>query len=259
MEEKKMKKGKILKKIIITILVIFGLLFALILFLAISQNREEQILKQEIINYSNKNLVDDDFSITVKTSGDYAYVEEAVKRFYKELSDNAKTISSYLASDEFNTILSPEKLSLDRPNYTKSYSFLDIARKKINDSLSQIQKLTNQETVKNLLDKDKLEDSDYYYELYLNLMCTEQDLKNLEELRKETEIMTKNLNELIDKIYEILDFLKANDNIVVYGDNTVYFKSNATLIKYQELIEELNKIMDKIINSQGSKKNSNEI
>lgn len=100
-----MKKKKILKRVIIIIGIILALFLALIMYEVINELQEEKVLKQEIINYSNKDLATDDFSITVKTSGDCAYVEEAVKRFYKELSDDVKTINLYLTNDKLNNIL----------------------------------------------------------------------------------------------------------------------------------------------------------
>ena len=117
-----MKKNKILKKVVISILVIFSLFLALIVYIAVKQIQEEKVLKQEIINYSNKDLATDNFSITVKTSGDCAYVEEAVKKFYKELSDDVKTINLYLNNDKLTNILSYENLVKDKPNFTLSHS-----------------------------------------------------------------------------------------------------------------------------------------
>lgn len=74
-----MKKKKSIKKIIIGIVIAVVIFLGLIFFMAYKELQEEDILKQEIINYSNKDLATDDYSIKVKTTGDRAYVEEAVK------------------------------------------------------------------------------------------------------------------------------------------------------------------------------------
>ena len=75
-----MKNKKGLKKIIIGIIIAVVIIIGLIFFIAFKELQEEDILKQEIINYSNKDLVKDDYPIEVKTTGDRAYVEEAVKK-----------------------------------------------------------------------------------------------------------------------------------------------------------------------------------
>ena len=91
-----MKKKKMIKWIIITVAIIITSFLALCGYWVIEDLKQEEILKQEIINYSHKNLESDDFTVIVKTKGDYAYVEEAIKKYYKELSDNI--IYSYSTS-----------------------------------------------------------------------------------------------------------------------------------------------------------------
>ncbi len=234
-----MKKNKILKKVVISILVIFSLFLALIVYIAVKQIQEEKVLKQEIINYSNKDLATDNFSITVKTSGDCAYVEEAVKKFYKELSDDVKTINLYLNNDKLTNILSYENLVKDKPNFTLSHSTVKIARDKINESFDSIKRLSEEKTIKNLIDKDKLEDSDYYYDLYLSLMYTEKDLDALKKLRKEMENLSSNLNQFLDKVDEILYFLEENNSKVIYSNNMIYFATDTQLNQYKQLLSEL--------------------
>ena len=83
-----MKKRKSwVRKILIGIGILF-LVFVLFIFYLVFQDlRQEDVLKQEIVNVSNLDLARDDYKIVVKTKGDYAYVEEAIKKYYKELSD----------------------------------------------------------------------------------------------------------------------------------------------------------------------------
>lgn len=248
-----MKKKKVLKRIIIIIGIILALFLALIVYEVINELQEEKVLKQEIINYSNKDLATDDFSITVKTSGDCAYVEEAVKRFYKELSDDVKTINLYLTNDKLNNILSYESLIKDKPNYTLSHSTVNVARNKINESFDSIKELSKEKTIKNLIDKDKLENSEYYYDLYLNLMYTEKDLEDLEKLRKDMETISNNLNQYLNKIDEILYFLENNNSKVIYSNNMIYFETTAELNQYKQLLSDLNELGNNLINEDTSK------
>ena len=95
-----MKNKKGLKKIIIGIVIAVVIIIGLIFFTAFKELQEEDILKQEIINYSNKDLAKDDYPIEVKTTGDRAYVEEAVKKYYKSLSDSVKAINNSLNDEE---------------------------------------------------------------------------------------------------------------------------------------------------------------
>ena len=145
----KNKKGKILKKILIAIGIIIILFIVVIVYFVIKDLKQEEILKQEIINYSNMDLAKDEYTIYVKTTGDYAYVEEAVKKFYKELSDNVKAINYYANDKELINILDPNNLITDRPNFIKSYNIIEKGRTKITNSINRIKELCSEDTIKN--------------------------------------------------------------------------------------------------------------
>ena len=171
-----MKNKKLIKKIIIGIVIVVVIIIGLIFFMAFKELQEEDILKQEIINYSNKDLSKDNYPIEVKTTGDRAYVEEAVKKYYKSLSDSVKTINSLLNDEELTNILTINSLRNDSPNYTKSHTLISDTKSKVTKELENISRLCEEDTIKNLIDKEKLSDSEYYYDFYLNHMYTEKDL-----------------------------------------------------------------------------------
>ncbi len=234
-----MKKKKGIKKIIIGIIIVFVIIIGLITFMAVKELQEEDILKQEIINYSNKDLITDDFKIEVKTTGDRAYIEEAVKKYYKSLSDSVKAINSYLNDEELTNILTVNSLRNDSPNYTKSHNLISNTKSKVGKELENIKSLCEEDTIKNLIDKDKLSDSEYYYDFYLDLMYTKKDLETLNSTKEEMETLSNNLNEFLDKVDEILTFLETNANYIEYTDTNINFTNDALLNEYNNLLDEL--------------------
>lgn len=243
-----MKNKKGLKKIIIGIVIAVVIIIGLIFFTAFKELQEEDILKQEIINYSNKDLVTDDYPIEVKTTGDRAYVEEAVKKYYKSLSDSVKAINSYLNDEELTNILTIESLINDSPNYLKSHTLISNTKSKVTKELENISSLCEEDTIKNLIDKDKLSDSEYYYDFYLDLMYTEKDLEMLNSTKEEMEILSTKLNEFLDKVDEILTFLETNANYIEYTDTDIYISDGNILNEYNNLIEELTTLANNMNN-----------
>ncbi len=236
------KKHKTLKRVILAIVAIVVVLAAIIIYFVVKDLQQEELLKQEIVNYSNKNLGTDDFPIVVKTTGDYAYVEEAVKKYYKNLSDNVKAINSYLKNDKLLTVLSPDSLKNDRPTYASSHEIIKSTRDNINESLKNIDELCDEKTIKNLIDKEKLDDGDYYYDLYLKFMYTEKDKEDLEKTREGMQEISKTFNQYLDKADEILTFLQVNDSTIEYNAGMVYFRSTNQLAEYNKLVTELQEI-----------------
>lgn len=237
-----MKNKKLIKNIIISIVIVVVIIIGLIFFTAFKELQEEDILKQEIINYSNKDLSKDNYPIKVKTTGDRAYVEEAVKKYYKSLSDSVKIINSLLNDEKLTNILTINSLRNDSPNYTKSHTLISDTKSKVTKELENISRLCEEDTIKNLIDKEKLSDSEYYYDFYLKLMYTKKDLENFKSTKKEMETLSNKLNEFLNKVDEILTFLETNANYIEYTDTDIYISDNNILNKYNNLIEEL-KIM----------------
>ena len=245
-----MKNKKLIKKIIIGIVIVVVIIIGLIFFMAFKELQEEDILKQEIINYSNKDLSKDNYPIEVKTTGDRAYVEEAVKKYYKSLSDSVKTINSLLNDEELTNILTINSLRNDSPNYTKSHTLISDTKSKVTKELENISRLCEEDTIKNLIDKEKLSDSEYYYDFYLNLMYTKKDLENFKSTKEEMVTLSNNLNEFLNKVDEILTFLEINANYIEYTNTDIYISDNNILNKYNNLIEELKIMADNMANKE---------
>ena len=245
-----MKNKKLIKKIIIGIVIVVVIIIGLIFFMAFKELQEEDILKQEIINYSNKDLSKDNYPIEVKTTGDRAYVEEAVKKYYKSLSDSVKTINSLLNDEELTNILTINSLRNDSPNYLKSHTLISDTKSKVTKELENISRLCEEDTIKNLIDKDKLSDSEYYYEFYLDLMYTKKDLELLNATKKEMETLSTKFNEFLDKVDEILTFLETNANYIEYTDTNINFANDSLLNEYNTLVNDLTILANNMTNKE---------
>ena len=228
------------KKILIFIGVIVLIVVALVAYTVVSDLKQEEVLKQEIVNVSNKDILTDNFEVEVKTTGDYAYVEEAVKQYYKDLSDSAKKINYYLNDEELTNILAPENLEKNRPDFDENKELLNEVRQNTTDALNKISDLCEEETIKNLLDKDKVDK--YYIDLYEDLMYTDKDLKELQQTKQEMDTLSKNLNLFLDKVEEMLTFLETNNNYWYIENNQIYLETEALVDEYNNLYNELNKI-----------------
>lgn len=223
----KVKKGK-------KILIIIGLLLVIILsvigYLVVSDLKQEAILKQEIVNITNKDLITDNYQIEVKTTGDYAYIEEAIKTYFKKISDSSKLIDNTFNNEKLIEILSVENFQKDGPNFEESYKTLNTAREDLNNAIKTIIDLCNEEAIKNLIDKDKVED--YYYDLYLELMYNENDLKEMDDIKNKMVDTNNEINSFLDKVEDFLNFLKQNSGKWHIEAGQLYFDNNYLVDQY---------------------------
>ena len=251
----KKEKNKTLKTCLLIIGIIIAIGVAAIAYLVVVDLKEEDILKKEIVNLSNKDLLNDDYSIEVTTTGDYAYIEEAVKKFYKELSDSVKIMNQYLNDEDLINILSANNIQADGPKFQRSYKIIEETRTNSTNAIQTIANLCEEETIKNLIDKEKVDD--YYYELYLQLMYTEEDLKTFAETKQEMEMLSTDLNRFLDKVTEMLNMLERNNGNWEIADGQLYFHSDALVNEYNTLYNELNQIANEFAEQENNQTNVN--
>ena len=225
------------KKIAWIVGIIVVIVVAVIAYMVVSDSKQEELLKQEIVNLSNKDLAKDDFSIEVKTKGDYAYIEESIKKYYKELSDNVKKSNELMSDEDLINILSPSNLAQEDETMDASYQKVTQAKVQMQQVLQNMMDLCTEEKILSLIDKEKVDS--YYYDLYKELMYTEEDLKELEETRKSAENLANTLDDFFDKVLEILDFLQDNYGDWYVEDDQLYLLTDEQVEQYNQLYEEL--------------------
>ena len=228
---------KIIKRILIIIGILILIFIGIIAYAVVKDLKQEEILKQEVVILTSKDLLKDNFNINIKTTGEYAYVEKTIKKYYKDLSDNVKEINSYMDNDDLVNIITVDNLKNDKNGFIKSRKTLSDAKTKVVGSMNNISKLCEEETIKNLIDKEKV--SDYTIEFYNKLMYTKEDLKELKETKEEIKKTADAFSKFLDKIEEILNMLDKNNDNWLIKDGQLYFTSDELVDEYNKLYKEL--------------------
>ena len=172
-----------------------------------------------------------------------------------ELSDSIKTINSYLNDEDLIQILSAENLQVDGPNFEKSHKILNDTRNNSTLAMQTIIDLCNEDTIKNLIDKDKIDN--YSYNLYLELMYTDNDLKELAETQKEMENISNHLNVFLDKVEAMIQLLEKNSSYWYIEDGQLYFETDALVSQYNGLYDDLNQYVKDNFSSSNNESNTN--
>lgn len=231
-----------------TIIILSGFYASLKIY---KNSKEKELLKNEIIAYSNKDLVNDEFSITIKSQGTYAYIEQAAKNYYKNLSDNIKIINQYINDKDFANILTVENLKKGKLNFVKSHIIINNTKNNVNNAINKITNLCEENTINNLIDKNQISKNEY--ELFLNIMYQNNDIKELNETKVVMQKLSTNLTNMLDKIDEILNFFENNISAWTCDNNNIYFENEQLAEKYNKLYKEL----DYIINNFNYNNNDN--
>ena len=243
---------RIIKRILIIIGIILLIIIGLIAYAVVKDLKQEEILKKEVVILTSKDLLKDNFNIEIKTTGEYAYVEKTIKKYYKDLSNNVKELNSFMDSDDLVNIITVDNLQSDRNGFIKSRKTLSDAKDKVVGSMNNISKLCDEETIKNLLDKEKV--SSYTIDFYNKLMYTKEDLKELKEIKEDIQKTADSFNKFLDKIEEMLNMLDRNNDDWWIKDGQLFFTTNELVDEYNRLYKELTTMAEEDFTTVSNKK-----
>ena len=225
------------KTIFISLSVIIILLAVITSYLVINASNQEKILKREIENLITMDLLNDDYNVKIKTNGDYAYVEKKIKTHFKELSINVKKINEYITNKQLINILSIDNLKSDGPQFVETYQLLEDVKNNSNTAMDSIINLSNKDTIKKLINKEKTNKKSY--QLYVDLI-NDENLVMLDTVKNEMEVINTNLNIFLDKARTIIDLLKNNSDYWFIDDGELYFETNNLVNQYNNLQTDIN-------------------
>lgn len=223
-----MKKGKsVVKRIILIIIIIIAVLFIGIVGLVV----RDLTIENKLDNIVSKLSSEEEIDMTIKTTGNYAKVEKAIKTDYNDVYKLVDKIINEYENPIIEKCLSTSNYQKDGPefiNTRKELEQLKNSRKELNDKMWAI---VGDESVKEKINRYQLDD--YYGNLYKKYI---EDLKiTIREVVKEDE----SFNDILDSVVEILDFLTVEQkNWMVEGDH-ILFEDQDLLDKYNWLVSKI--------------------
>lgn len=227
-----MKKKKIIILICIVIVILAG-----ILLMINKENKQELLLRNEISKLSQKDITTDNYNLKTVTTGDYAKVEKVIKQYYKEYSENIKTVFEILKNENLKQILSAQNYKQDGPEFKATKTLLQESKQTLNTSLENLTKMSDED---NIMKRIKQQNLDTYYEnLYKDLMLSGVSTQTFEQTKKNYEETSTKINKQLTTYEEIINLLADNKDKWSIKDDKIQFKDSDTLNKYNELVKKI--------------------
>ncbi len=228
------------KKIILIVVILLLIAGGTIAYLYMTDMKQEEILIQEVNKISELDLSSDDVDMDIKTKGDYAIVEKAIKDYINEYSNITKATINIMNDEKIEDILSIENYKKDGPDFVETKKYVENSKKEFNDNIQKLIELTNEESIKKNIEKANLTDN-YYLELYNNLMLGEEMSQDLKDTEAELVDSKEMLNEVYATQENVIDFLVKNKGKWSIEGDELQFESDDLANKYEELIDSLPK------------------
>ncbi len=237
MSKKEIELNNVIKKNK-KILIILGsiLLVAIIVFIILVATRKsrEGVVIKELDKINELDVSKDEIDMEIKSKGELAIVEEAIKNYYKDFFALKKTLNDNRAEALLN-ILTPEYLNKNKSKMNDVKKDINAKNEAFEDNVDSLIEMLKDYKIISYIDKTKV--SKHNYEFYKSLMITEDDkliIKELEDLKKDN-------IEKYDCVKQILDLLIKNNTYWYVKDNKLFIDGKDRLNKYNEL---RNKVYD---------------
>lgn len=196
---------------------------------------QEHILKKEMNTLIEQDFTKEDWSIETTTIGNYQRVEQSMKRYLKDYSDKVKKVAEIMYDEKLKSILSAENYQQDGPLFTNTLKYLTTTKEEFNQQMTDLMKLTNEETIELYMDKRL---PLYYQNIYKNYLLkgsfNNQRNKNIKELKQSSEKM----NQLLDQETEVINFLATCQSWTVKEDKII-FSREEDLTTYNSMINKI--------------------
>lgn len=233
-----MKKNRVVFTLIVSALILAGFLISSL----IRDLSKERVIKNEIKEISKgfvtENVDDDNINTVLERrlikKGEYAKVEDGIKKYYKDLYDDLKNITFLLDEDNYSDFLSSDNLLDDGPSFVKSKNKIQNTKAQLADCFQEFTNQFESESVKisYVIDKDL---SRYYKNFYMDLTkeIVEPTLKDNIEKRY------KSILKKIDIYNEALDFLISIKGHWEVRNDVIAFERPEDFELYKEITNKL--------------------
>lgn len=239
------KKGLIIGIIVLIAVLILGWIGWTIY----DQLKQEEILKQEVLEIESamSNVTVEDTGVVnieqvtskleeIKTTGDCAIVEQAIKECFKDIINTSIDLSDIIQEEQIQKILTAENYKTDGSDFLASTAYLSDVKTRIEEEKNTFLELCTEEKIMSYINQ-KTED-EYLIDLYRQIMIGEGEIIKPEDKEKfDTSIEL--INKILNVEEQVINMLKENkDNWIIQND-TIMFYSNELLQQYNSLVNEL--------------------
>ena len=227
------------KKFFLVFLFILLDMFLLIGYLVIRDATMLNDLKKEIKSLDKLDITKDRYNKSIKTSGEYAIVEESIKGYLDDYAVLLQGVLSVVKDPKLVKALSYDNYKEDGPEFANSLKYLEDTKKEFNTNIDTLLKNLEEDTIKNYIN-NKTSDK-YYRDLYVELMLTK---KRKDDFSKTKVLLTNTrdkVNNVFDTSIEALTFLRDNKDSWVLEDNEIKFKTRDIYNRYNEIISKVQK------------------
>lgn len=213
--------------------------FLVVGFLVIRDSISFNELKREVIALSKLDITKDRYNRKIKSHGDYATVEKAIKDYMDEYAVDIQYLSKMMNDERLSTILSYSNYEKDGPEFKESLDYLEKSKKEYNEKIDKLIANLDEENIDNYI-YTRIND-EYYVSLYHELIFETPMIDNLKNTKTLLEESREKMNLIYDTCIDTLNYLCLYNDKWKLEDGEIKFQTEDMYNYYMSLISKVQK------------------
>lgn len=213
--------------------------FLVVGFLVIRDSISFNELKREVIALSKLDITKDRYNRKIKSHGDYATVEKAIKDYMDEYAVDIQYLSKMMNDERLSTILSYSNYEKDGAEFKESLDYLEKSKKEYNEKIDKLIANLDEENIDNYI-YTRIND-EYYVSLYHELIFETPMIDNLKNTKTLLEESREKMNLIYDTCIDTLNYLCLYNDKWKLEDGEIKFQTEDMYNYYMSLISKVQK------------------
>jgi len=201
----------------------------------------KNILSNEANALGDLNFFKDDHSYSIKSRGNYAVIEEAIKDYLSNYATLVQKVANASNGVELSGLLLTSSIESDGPLFEQTLKYLDEYQVEFNQDMDEVfYYLDDNLSIDNYI--TQYTDNQEVIELYQELITKNHFSEKLENSKQQLVIERIDTNSYIDSVRAVIMFLKDNSNNYTISNGQVTFNDSNLLNEYVKLKDKTKRI-----------------
>ena len=223
-------------KLIFAIIVVLGLIIGIIFgFLYMQDNsKQASVLQQEISSLLEKDFINSEIDMTIKSKRNYAKVEKAVKDYLSDVKSLYAQAQKFCDDSEISNIISAENIEADDKELTVLSQKIEEYKNEFEELKNSSKGITNELIILEKIEATGVKQN--YVDVYKDIMDNESMKSKLENAQSQIEKELEKTEKQVDGLDKIVRFLKFNSKYWEINDGRLQFTNVNKLTEYYQLL-----------------------
>lgn len=224
------------KRLIFAIIIVIALIAGLVGGYLYLQNNSKQanVLQEEMTATLEKDLINDNIDIKIKSTGNYGIVEKTIKEYLNNVKSIYTQAQNFCSDSEVTKILSAENLEADSKELTVVSQKVDEYKAKLETLKTNTKNITNSVLILEAIQNTGVKQN--YIDVYNNIMENEGVQAKLSNVQEKIEAELEEAQKRVIGLEKVVLYLKNNSKYWEVNDGKLQFTNVNKLAEYYQLL-----------------------